>query len=596
VKTQGGGAGVPVMTHWIGRLSGEAAPFQAAQPFVLAGIDWQGPAQTRIELRARRVAGGWTPWVQASVLGHDSDRGETIAHALVGEPIWTGAADAVQLRSAGVVEGVNVHLVLAAAVTDRAAAAVTDRAAIAGTDAVAGTDAAAVTDAVADRGAVAATGARGDASSAQGLPLATPHLPAGPGQPPIIARSAWAGALLPRVAPSYGDVRMAFVHHSVNANGYSSAEVPAVLRSIYVFHTYVRGWNDFGYNFAVDAYGRIWEGRAGGIDRPVIGAQAGGYNVESFGAVLLGDFSETLPTINARGALAHLVAWKMALHGVPVTGQVTVEVDPPDAFYTRFRPGQHVSLPRVAGHRDGCTTDCPGEDMYVQGMPPLRRSVAHLVGRQFALTFVIGPARGRAYALDPYPIARGTKIKRATYLDLETVTATAGRQLSVHGFLRTFAGSPLKSARIAIQDLSSTRREDSEKTLTTAVTRADGLWVALLKPRSNLLLRALHADAPAAASSLIALGVKPELSLGLTPIAGGVRVSGTVTPAKDQILIELKSAGGAQRVVQRTTVEADGGNFAATMRPAPGRYWVTARTEADVANVAGESPPVAAHI
>jgi hypothetical protein len=558
VNTPGERTGAPVLTHWIGQLNGEGVPFQAPQQFVLAGIDWQGPAQTRIELRARRVGGGWTPWVQASVLGHDSDRGETIAHALVGEPIWTGSADAVQLRSAGVVEGVNVHLVLAAAVADP------------------GTD--------------------GAASAAQALRLATPHLPAGPGQPPIIARGAWASRLLPRVAPSYGDVRMAFVHHSVNANGYSSAEVPAMLRSIYTFHTYVRGWNDFGYNFAVDAYGRIWEGRAGGIDRPVIGAQAGGYNIESFGAVLLGDFSETLPTSSARGALAHLVAWKMALHGVPIKGSVTVEVDPPDAYYTRFRPGQHVSLPRIAGHRDGCTTDCPGDDMYVNGMPPLRKSVAQLVGRQFALTLVIGPARGAAYALDPYRIARGTKIKRATYLDLETVTVTAGRQLPVHGFLRTFAGSPLKSARIALQDLSSTRREDPETTLTTVHTRADGLWVALLKPHSNLLLRALHADAPAAASSLIAVGVKPELSLAVAPTAGAVRVSGTVTPAKDRIVLEVRSAVGAQRLVQRKTVEAENGIFSATITPAPGRYWVTASTQADVANVAGESPQVAAHI
>ncbi len=107
-------------------------------------------------------------------------------------------------------------------------------------------------------------------------------------------------ALLPRAAAYYGDIRLAFVHHSVNANGYSSAQVPAMLRSIYYFHTYVRGWNDIGYNFAVDAYGRIWEARAGGIDQPVVGAQAGGYNFESFGAVLLGDFSATLPTAAAR--------------------------------------------------------------------------------------------------------------------------------------------------------------------------------------------------------------------------------------------------------------------------------------------------------
>ncbi len=156
------------------------------------------------------------------------------------------------------------------------------------------------------------------ATAAQGLPLAAPDLPAGPGQPPIIARSAWGARRSRERAPLYGDVQLAFVHHSVNANGYSSAEVPAMLRSIYYFHTFVRGWNDFGYNFAVDAYGRIWEGRAGGIDQAVVGAQAGGYNLESFGAVLLGDFEATLPTSAARGSLARLVAWKLALHGVPV--------------------------------------------------------------------------------------------------------------------------------------------------------------------------------------------------------------------------------------------------------------------------------------
>jgi hypothetical protein len=539
-------------------MKGEGVPFQAPQHFVLAGIDWQGPAQTRIELRARHVTRGWTPWVQASVLGHDSDRGETIAHALVGEPVWTGPADAVQLRSAGVVEGVNVHLVLATAVAD--------------------------------------PGADDTASAAQSLPMATPQLPAGPGQPPIIARSAWAKGLLPRVAPAYGDIRMAFVHHSVNPNGYGSAEVPAMLRSIYVFHTYVRGWNDFGYNFAIDAFGRIWEGRAGGIDRPVIGAQAGGYNVESFGAVLLGDFAATLPTSTARSALAHLVAWKMALHGVPVKGSVTVEVDPPDAFYTRFRPGQHVSLPRIAGHRDGCTTDCPGYDMYVNGMPPLRRSVGQLVGRQHALTLVVGPAPGSAYALAPYQIARGTKIKPSTYLDLETVKVTAGRQLPVHGFLRTFAGDPLRSAKVALQDLSSTRRNEPEKTLTTVVTHHDGLWFALLKPHSNMLLRALHAKAPAAVSSLIAIAVKPELTLALTPARGAVGVSGTVTPAKGRIMLEVRAAGGSQRVVQRKATEAPGGVFADTITLPPGHYWVMARTQADAANVAGESPQVAANI
>ena len=545
----------PVSTQWIGRLAGVAPPLRAPQPFVLAGIDWLGPPQARIDLRARRSDGRWTPWVQASVLGHDSDRGETIAHALVGEPIWTGPADAVQLRSATSVDGVSLHLVLAPAV---------------------------------DEG--------GGATIAQGLQLATPRLPAGPGQPPILARQAWAGSLLPRVAPSYGDVRMAFIHHSVNANRYSAAEVPAMLRSIYMFHTYVRGWNDIGYNFAVDRYGRIWEARAGGVDRPVIGAQAGGYNAESFGAVLLGDFAATLPTSAARDAMAQLVAWKLALHGVPASGRVTVEVDPSDAYYTRFRPGQHVSLPRVAGHRDGCTTDCPGSDMYVNGLPPLRRSVAALMGRRVALTLAVGPRPGEPYALAPYPIAPGTRVKRATYLELATVTVTAGRELPLHGFLRSPSGSPMKHAEIRLQDISSSRDGDPEAAVAHSVTSADGLWLSVLRTHSNLLLRALHARPPAAVSALLAVAVKPQLTLGIVAVDGAVHVSGTVFPEKRHILLEIRPANGTKRPVERRTVEAHGGVFAVTIRLHPGRYRITAVTHADALNVAAESSQVRVHV
>lgn len=552
----------PVHSRWIGRLDGTGPPLSAPQRFVLAGIDWQSPQAARIELRARLARGGWTPWVRASVLGHDSDGGESVAHALVGEPVWTGAADAVQLRSDVPAEGLSLHLVLAAAVADAASSPPSSR-----------------------------------ATPAQALPLATPVLHAGPGQPPIIARHAWAGGLRPRAAPGYGDVRMVFVHHSVNANGYGSGEVPAMLRSIYYFHTYVRGWNDIGYNFAIDAYGRAWEARAGGIDRPVTGAQAGGYNLESSGVVLLGDFSATLPTAAAQEALARLVAWKLALHGVPLSGRVTVEVDPSAASYTRFRPGQRVSLPRIAGHRDGCTTDCPGYDMYVNGMPALRRAAARLPGTQARLALEVGPAPGSAYALAPYPIAPGTRVRRATYLDVASVTLTIGRPLPLHGRLQSFDGTPMAAAAIVLQDLSASRSEDRETRLASAVTNADGLWVALLEPRSNLLLRALHADRPAAVSALVAVGVAPAVTLSVTPAGvGAVRASGTVLPDKRHVLLEVTHQSGRRRPVAQRSVEVRDGSFESILRLPRGRYWVRAHTPADAANVSGYSPRVAAPI
>jgi hypothetical protein len=571
MTTRGGNQPAPVSTRWIGRLIGVSQPLRASETFVLAAIDWQAPHQALIELRARTFGRGWTAWVRASVLGHDSDGGETAAYALVGEPVWTGRADTVQLRSDVPVEGLQLHFVSAAAVTAPAAGGAADRAAVG--------------EAV-DR----------TAAAARALPLAQPQLQAGPGQPPIIARRAWAGDLEPRFPPLYGDVRLAFVHHSVNANGYSSGEVAAMLRSIYYFHTHVRGWNDIGYNFAVDAYGRIWEARAGGIDQAVVGAQAGGYNAESFGAVLLGDYEATLPTTAARSALAHLVAWKLAFHGVPISGRVTVEVDPSDAFYTRFRPGQLVSLPRIAGHRDGCTTDCPGADMYVNGVPPLRRAVAQLVGRQVALTLEVGPPPRSKHSVPPYAIAPGTRITPARYLQLASVRLRAGDVLPLHGYLRSFAGVPLRTAPVVLQELTSTRSTTHEAMVTRAVTHRNGLWVARLSPRTNLLVRALHIETPAAASALLVIGVVPVLALTQNSAdRGEVSVTGTVNPPKPHVLLEAMEAGGKQRIVLRTTVEAADGRFRGRLRLKPGRYWITAKTQADASNLAGTSPRLAAH-
>ena len=57
------------------------------------------------------------------------------------------------------------------------------------------------------------------------------------------------------------DLKIAVVHHSVNANTYPSAEVPGLLRSIQAYHQDVQGWDDIAYNFAVDRFGQIWEAR-----------------------------------------------------------------------------------------------------------------------------------------------------------------------------------------------------------------------------------------------------------------------------------------------------------------------------------------------
>ncbi len=172
-------------------------------------------------------------------------------------------------------------------------------------------------------------------------------------------------------------MKLAFVHHTENPNGYSAGEVPAMLRAIYAFHRYVNGWNDIGYNFVIDLYGRIFEARAGGIDEPVVGAHAWGYNLLSTGVAVLGSFMSAPISAAAHRSLEHLLAWKLSLHGVSGSGRVTVRVNPAGALYSRFPANAPVSLPRIAGHRDADSTDCPGDVLYGE-LAGVRKAVAQL--------------------------------------------------------------------------------------------------------------------------------------------------------------------------------------------------------------------------
>jgi hypothetical protein len=524
-----------VFSRYVGHLSGQSAVLRAGRRFALAGIEWSEPVGARIELRTRRRDGSWGPWALASVTGHDADGGHEHTPPMYGEPVWAGTADVIQLRSPVPVSGLRVHFVTRAVSGPPAARALS--------------------------GPPAARALSGPpAGSAAALPLARPVLDAGPGQPPIIARSAWAGHHAPPAQSAfYGAIDLAFVHHTDNPNGYSRGDVAPMLLAIFDYHRYVRGFFDIAYNFIIDAFGRIWEARAGGIDEPVIGAHAGAFNEVSTGVAVLGTFMFSVPPPAAIRALERLLAWKLSLHGVPATGKVRVEVDPADAFYTPFKPGAHVLLPRVAGHRDGDLTDCPGNDFYHR-LPSIRPRIARLATRPAKLT--VAPAMS---------------------------TVLVGAELTLNGKLALLHGAPMAGAPIEIQRLA----DDEALTLATATTAPDGSWTTTIVLARTTVLRALHASAPAAASNVIGVGVMPVITLSVVSTSP-LRLGGTVIPAKPHVILDVyELVDGRRHLRHSQSVTARRGQFTVRPKLSPGHsYVLVARTAVDSVSLAGASPPL----
>jgi hypothetical protein len=277
------------------------------EPFTMIGL--AGRTATPDEARIRlHTADGWGEWEPITFDEHagpapDSDEGRRAADATggvpVGDPIWVGSADGYELEVPG---DTTDAAVLVVREHDEQVEAPAD-------------------------------------TSGQALPLQ--------GRPNINPRTSW-GARAPKVAPIVAPaLRVAIVHHSVSTNAYSPGEVPSILRSIQAFHMDGRGWDDIGYNFAIDRFGGIWEARSGGTERAVIGAHAFEDNYESTGVVGIGEFDSAGPTPQMLASYGQLIGWKMELHGW--------SVDQPWNGH-----------PAVVGHRDVNETACPGQLLWNQ--------------------------------------------------------------------------------------------------------------------------------------------------------------------------------------------------------------------------------------
>ncbi|MEU1077597.1 MULTISPECIES: N-acetylmuramoyl-L-alanine amidase [unclassified Streptomyces] len=359
----------------LGAARAQGLPERGTGPFSLLGVVWDdardelhGTVQVRTRAAGSRTWSGWQD-LDTHNQEHAPDPGspEDDAARVHGStaPLWVGHSDGVQVRvrpeasGAGrttpgrLPRGLHVDLIDPGEDPDGVGAA----------------DEAGQEDGPGRERALA---------PAAGAPEAAARPYIGP-RPRIVTRRGWGAdeSLRERGYVYTGKVKAAFVHHTASGNNYRCSQAPSVLRSIYRYHVLSSGWRDIGYNFAVDKCGNIYEGRAGGVAKPVLGAHTLGFNTNSMGVAVIGTYTSTNPTADALDAIARLTAWKLGLYGVNPTGTTHLT----SGGGNLYRKGRSVRLNAISGHRDGFATECPGARLYKK-LGKARTSSARLQGRR----------------------------------------------------------------------------------------------------------------------------------------------------------------------------------------------------------------------
>ena len=300
-------------------------------PFPLShlGVRWTGTEGAVVEIRTAAVPGRWGPWERVDV---SHDLGDEHRREVLSGLVRADGARLVQARARGDARDVRVVAI----------------------DAVHG-----------PRHLVRAGGVE----------------PAGAdvAQPGVVTRAQWGAdeGMRRPTPPSFAPVTRMVVHHTVTPN--DDPDPASTMRAMYAYHVRANGWDDLGYNFVIDAAGRVYEGRwarayaAGEVPtgesldgQGVQGAHAEDDNAGSVGVALMGTFADRRPPPAAVDALQRVLAWKADGNGIDTLGS------------TMWAGGR--VLPTIVGHRDVGATSCPGDQLWSQ-LPAIRRSVAAVVAQ-----------------------------------------------------------------------------------------------------------------------------------------------------------------------------------------------------------------------
>ncbi|KQR16698.1 hypothetical protein ASF78_04900 [Cellulomonas sp. Leaf334] len=303
------------------------------------GVTWADPAvAVDVEVRTR-TGSVWSDWVELGDEATTPDAGTAeSARTLRGgtSSVWIGGSDAVQLSFPATGTPADVRLALV------------------GTGPV---------DATAGAGGARTATADDVSADTSTSDTASSVIAAAVAGPPLFTRAQWGAAPQACAFDVASTLVAAVVHHTAGPNSYNSvAEAMAQIRNDQRYHQQGRGWCDMGYNFLVDKWGNIYEGRAESSFRPVIGVHAGGFNTRTVGISMLGDYSSIPPSAGVQESVARLIAWRLsAYHRDPAS---TTTYTTLGGENSRYAAGTTLALPVVLGHRDVAFTACPGQLGY----------------------------------------------------------------------------------------------------------------------------------------------------------------------------------------------------------------------------------------
>ena len=306
---------------------------RTAATFQLVGATWSS-MKGAVTIQVKTLAGGtWSSWSTLDAEQTQDDKSSRPAT----EPVYVGDSTGVELRAVGAA-GSTVTGLSAMTVTSPTVAA----------DSNLGT------------------------VSAQSVAVTT-----GVAQPNIISRAGWgadeslrrwngADCAVPKIDAT---VKGAVIHHTAGSNSYTAAQSASIVRGIYAYHVQGNGWCDIGYNFLVDMYGQIFEGRAGGITLPVHGAHATSWNTDTVGVSFMMNSDTLVPTTASMNSAEAVLAWKLG-NSYRIPNGWTNLVG--------------ANIPVIFAHRDVMATDCPGTNLFAR-ISDLRNTSTSLIGTRSAL-------------------------------------------------------------------------------------------------------------------------------------------------------------------------------------------------------------------